>query len=118
MKWKFLYLVFSFVSPAISLAAVGDPSSGTGGVQLQNPIKVGTVQEFIRAVLDIVVQVGFPIIVLALVYTGFLFVKAQGNDEELKTAKRSFFWTVVGAIVLLGAWVITTAISGTIDQLR
>lgn len=116
MKWKFLSLALTLMYATVSFAQI--PSSGTGGVKLDNPIAINSIQEFMRKALEIVVQVGFPIIVLALVYTGFLFVKAQGNEDELKIAKKSFFWTVVGAIVILGAWVITTALSGTVDQLQ
>ncbi len=116
MKWKLYYLMLAVLFPIISHAQA--PNPGSGGVRLDNPIAVGSIQEFMQKALEIVVQVGFPIIVLALVYTGFLFVKAQGNDDELKKAKRSFFWTVVGAIVILGALIITTALSGTINQLK
>ena len=64
------------------------------------------------------VSIGFPILVLALVYSGFLFVKAQGNPTEIETAKKAFFWTVVGGVVLLGSSILAGAIGGTVDAVK
>ena len=90
---------------------------GTGG-SIKNPLgNIDTVSELITVILNIVVQIGLPVIALAIVYTGFLFIKARGNEGELTQAKTTLFWTVIGAAVILGAVVIRTAICGTIEGL-
>lgn len=89
------------------------------GQFLENPLKdINSIPQLIAAILDIVVQIGIPVVALFIIYSGFLFVKARGNPEGLKTAKTAFIWTLVGAAVLLGASVLASVISGTIDQLR
>ena len=82
----------------------------------QNPLKDNTIQEFLVRFLEIVIQIAFPFIVLAVMYTGFLFVKAQGNPEELKTAKQAFLWTVVGALLILGALAVSELIKATVGE--
>lgn len=89
------------------------------GAQLQNPLNpaFSSVPSFIAGALKVVVMVALPLLTLAFVYSGFLFVKAQGNPTELQTARRNFMFTVFGAILILGAWVIATLIGGTVSQL-
>jgi hypothetical protein len=87
--------------------------------QFQNPLKsgLGTVAGFTEAFLKAVVFIMFPIAVVFVIYSGFLFVAAQGNSDELAKAKRNFFWTVIGVGLLLGAWALAVLIKGTIDPI-
>lgn len=92
----------------------------SGGTQvLPNPLgDTDTIGKLVTAILNIVVQIGLPLIALAIVYTGFLFIKARGNETQLTEAKKTLLWTVIGAGVILGAFVIQLAIEGTITELR
>ncbi len=85
---------------------------------IQNPLQFNTIQELIAAVLNLIVTLGTPLLVLAFVYVGFLFVHARGNEQELSKAKQAFFWTVIGAALVLGAFVISEVIQNTISQLQ
>lgn len=68
--------------------------------------------------LEIVMIVGVPIVALAIIYTGFLFVSAQGNSEALTKAKKSLLYTLIGAALLLGAFVLAEAIGKTVDEIK
>ena len=61
--------------------------------------------------------VGIPIVALAIIYTGFLFVQARGNSEELTKAKKVLMYTLIGGALLLGAFVIAKAIGATVDDI-
>jgi len=113
MKRVFFTLV-SFVLPAIVLA------QGSNPVRLNNPLRSGnTLTGFVASILnDVVVPVGAVVVVIAVIYSGFLFVIAQGNEQKLEKAKMTFLFTVIGAAVLLGAAVIANIITVTINQLR
>ncbi|NVN97491.1 hypothetical protein HXX01_04690, partial [Candidatus Nomurabacteria bacterium] len=69
--------------------------ANTGGVNIntniKNPLgsKITDLSSFIKAVVEIVLVVGIPLLALAIIYAGFLFVKAQGNSEELTKAKHA-----------------------------
>lgn len=97
-------------------ALVGEAASS-----YQNPITYGsikTVPELLLALVDLVFTVGVPIIVIFIIYGGFLFVKSGDNESELTKAKNVFMWTLVGALILLGAKAISLAIQGTVDSLK
>jgi hypothetical protein len=91
-----------------------------GRAVLPNPLgsQVNTLAEFIDKILKVVVQFGAVICVFFLIYSGFLFVKASGNEEKLGAAKKTFNWTCLGIMILLGAQVIGAIISGTINQIQ
>ncbi len=89
----------------------GTVGSGGGALQvggpnakLKNPINVGTFGELVKKVISAAVTVLMPFVVLAFVYSGFLFVKAQGKPEDIEKAKEAILYSVVGAFILLGAW--------------
>ena len=139
LKYSFVFVIaFTLVMPVLVGAANNTGSgnnSGTGNntgagnntgsdksitgidFKITNPIKVGTIPEFIELILNIVLTIGIPIVALAIIYCGFLFVKAMGNSEALKKAKGALMYTIVGAFLLLGAWVLASAIQATVDDI-
>lgn len=104
------FLLFPFT---ISHAATGGNPGG-----FKNPIGFNTLKDFLLALLKVIITLAFPIIVLAVVYTGFLFVTSRGSEEKLKTAKKALVWTLIGAMIVLGAFVIANAIKETVDDIK
>ena len=92
------------IAPLVTFFAISVPSSLVFAEVLKNPIKYDTFSAFVAGVTKAAVQVLMPFVVLAFIYAGFLFVKAQGKDTELKKAKEAILWSVVGALILFGAW--------------
>ena len=86
-------------------------------VTLENPIKASTFQAFINSVLTGVMILLTPVIVLMFIWTGFLFVKAQGNAEDLTTAKKSLMFTIIGAALVLGAKGLSSVLLATFKDL-
>ncbi len=97
------------------------PTTGSCGssVGLTNPLNgVCSLSDFLKAILAGVVQIGTIILIMMLVYVGFLFVAARGNAEKLQSAKSALVWTVIGGLILLGATSIQLVIEGTVNSLR
>jgi hypothetical protein len=92
------------------------PTSGTVEF-IKNPIKVNSIIDFIKAIIDVLIKIAIPIIALAIIYSGFLFVSARGNTEKLEAAKRTFIYTLLGAAILLGAWALAQIISETVSAI-
>lgn len=117
---KIGYVLASFfLVPSVAFGeAIGESPSGGFSLQLRNPLKVDTVIELLKALLGIMIQIGLPLAAIAIIYSGFLMVTAQGNEEKLGTAKKAFGYAVLGTLILLGAWVIITAIENTIKLLQ
>lgn len=113
----FIVLVY-MLSPFIFInAADTDVKIET---KIENPLRsdIDTIPKFIEAVINIVLVVGVPIVVLAVIYTGFLFVSAQGKPEEIIKAKKALIYTLIGAALLLGAFVLANAIQSTVHQIE
>lgn len=86
----------------------------------QNPITYGgitSIPDLLLALVDLVFLIGVPIIVLFIIYAGFLFVSAGDNEAAIGKAKTVLMWTLIGALVLLGAKAISAAIQGTVLSL-
>ncbi|MBU1292969.1 pilin [Patescibacteria group bacterium] len=96
----------------------GASGCGAAGTGLKNPLNnICTLPQFLNAILDAVVQLGTIVLILALVYVGFQFVAAQGNEEKIRSARSALMWTVIGGLVLLGAKAIGLVIEGTVSAL-
>ncbi len=91
-----------------------NPSNPNAQGKIVNPIKVDTINGFIKILLEGVLRVGIPIVALAIIYCGFLFVSARGNSEKLSKAKDALLYTLIGAAILLGSWAIAQLISDTV----
>lgn len=99
----------------------GSGSNSTNiSTKINNPLgsELDTIPKFIKAIVEIVIYIGVPIIALAIIYTGFLFVAAQGNSEKITKAKKALMYVLIGAALLLGAFVIANAIQTTVDEIK
>ncbi len=102
-------MVLPLVSFAQASAGIEDP--------LKN-IDSGGISGIVVIILGYVVKIGAVIAIFFFIYSGFLYVKAQGNSEELKKAHSAFLNTVIGTAILLGAQLIATIIVGTISNIK
>jgi lysylphosphatidylglycerol synthetase-like protein (DUF2156 family) len=86
--------------------------------EIQNPLgpQNQTLIALIGNLLKLAAQIGAVFCVFFIIYSGFLFIKAQGKEDELTKAKSVFFWSVVGTAILLGASVVADLISGTVNS--
>lgn len=98
------------------------PTGGSGGVSetitFPNPSPYDTVMEILEAILRALVSILIPIITVMIVYSGYLFVTAGGNEKKLEDAKKMLLGVVIGAALILGAWVLAQAIANTISGLE
>jgi len=115
----FLKKLSAFSIPFLlpSLAFADDVCHGAN-TSLCNPLGYTSLTQFLQKLLQIVAEIGFPVIVLFLVYIGFLFIAAEGNPKKLASARSYLFWAVIGGLIVLGAQALSLAIQGTVDQLK
>ncbi len=91
---------------------------GGGNGKFSNPLGGdGSLSGLLDKMLKVVVQIGAIVVVFFYIYAGFRYVWARGDPGAIKTATGILTWTTVGAMVLLGAQVIATAIHGTVQQI-
>lgn len=131
LKYSFVFVIaisiFSQVALAVNPAVEGIKDPAVTGdnapninTKIDNPLGSGidSIPKLIEAIINIVLMIGIPIVVLAIIYTGFLFVKAQGNPEQITKAKSALLYTLIGAALLLGAFVIANAIGKTVEEIK
>lgn len=124
-RYSFVFiLVFSFLTPFVFITHAENNLGSNDGINIKttidNPLgnNLNSIPSFIEEILNIVLYIGIPIVTLAIIYSGFLFVTAQGNSDKLKTAKNTLLYTIIGAALLLGAFVLANAIGSTVDQIK
>ncbi len=85
---------------------------------LTNPLGYNSLTEFLRRMLQLVAEIGFPVIVLFIVFIGFKFITAEGKPEEIAKVRSLFFWAIVGSLIVLGAEALSLAIQATVGDLQ
>lgn len=86
--------------------------------QITNPLGNTKLLDLVDIIVNGLVTLATPIVILMVIYAGFLFVSAQGNVEKLEQAKRAIMYSLIGALILLGAVAISSLIGGTVESLR
>src|SRR5437764_1208979 len=101
-NWGRLSLILSaslipIVSWADTQGPVTNPCVATAG-KICNPLgTTSTIPALIHNILIGALTLGIPVVALAIVYSGFLFVFARGNSEKLGKAKDTLMYTLIGA---------------------
>lgn len=116
---SFLILFLLLFLPVFMLYADGEtlPSDSSAG-KIVNPIPtITSIPGLIHTILDGLLTVGIPLLALAIVYCGFLFVSARGNPEKITKARDALLYTLIGAAILLGSWALAKMIAATVDLL-
>ncbi|MBP9760376.1 MAG: hypothetical protein KBD24_03340 [Candidatus Pacebacteria bacterium] len=107
----FAVVLFVYALPVLTVLADCNPKEA-----FCSPVD-GDLYTLLIKILNAVIFILFPIIVLMIVYTGFLFVSAQGNPTKIEEARRALMWTVIGALVLLGSKALAMAICATVKDI-
>ncbi len=105
----FVFMLFAPVIFAGDISTTIDNPLGKNGPQ--------DIPAFIQVIIKIVLIVAVPVVTLAIIYTGFLFVEARGKPEEITKAKKALTYTLIGSALLLGALVIAKAIQVTVNEI-
>jgi len=112
-----LLLPIIMLTFVVVVHAQTNPCTNSSTNCFQNPTGSTTFDGFLAAAMTAMVKIAVPIITVFIVYSGFLFVTAQGNQAKLETAKRNFMYSVLGALLILAAWVLANIIGSTVTQL-
>ena len=86
---------------------------------LDNPLdgRADNLLQLLELVLSAVIAIAFPVVVLFIIYSGFLFITAQGNEAKLAEAKRYILYTIIGGLIVLGSYALSRAISATVCKI-
>lgn len=85
--------------------------------QIENPLRSENFGQIIEGLARAIATIGIPIAAIFIIYSGLLFVTARGNEEQLTRAKKTLGWTLIGTILVVGAWVIAQALNALLQTL-
>jgi type IV secretory pathway VirB2 component (pilin) len=87
-------------------------------ITFENPLGQTSIRDLLEKILDFLTQLGAVVAVIFVVYAGFRLVFARGNEAELTKAKQTLVWALVGAAIVLGAFMLAEVINNTANELR
>ncbi len=83
--------------------------------ELSNPLTFEKISGLLAALLNVVIVISIPFIIFFLIYSGFMYVTARGNPEQIQQASKSLTYAIIGGVVILGAMAITTIITNIVN---
>lgn len=69
--------------------------------------------QFLNDLIGAITFLAIPVIVMFIIYAGFLFVTAGGDESQIETAKKTAVYTLIGASIILAADLISEVLSST-----
>jgi len=116
-----LFQIFAFA--AVPIASAADEINTLIKDQLEpvedvyspdKPVTEKTLAESIARLIRVVLGFLGIIFLVLIVYSGFMWMTAAGNEEKISTAKKTMVAAIIGAAIVLAAYAITYFV---IDQL-
>ena len=101
--------------PFVSVAAAQIQADRQAG--FLNPLKADSLSSLLALIINGAIMILMPLVVLVIIYSGLMFLLAQGNEQKLKKAKNNFLWVIIGVAVLLGAEIISKVLQTTADTI-
>lgn len=74
--------------------------------ELKNLTKWADLNEFVRSIPNLLVGLASVIFLFVLVYGGYVYLTARGNEEKEHLAKNIFLFAIMGLIIVLGAYAV------------
>lgn len=117
MNMKNIRYIASYAAVAMLSLPVIVFGEGDGTGKITNPLgnKNSDLFSFIDTLIDAVLKLGSIVAVLAIIYAGFLFVTASGDEKKISTAKSVLLYAVIGIAILLGARALSAVIVNTVE---
>ena len=86
--------------------------------QLKSPLAFTTIEELLLVILNVFMVIATPIIILFIIYAGFLYVTAKGNAEQVKQATTALAYAVIGGVILLGSVAIAEIVKNIVEAFK
>ena len=107
-------MVFIFFPLAMNAAAIfddGDVIADSSTLPVEGTSPVARIVQIIQVSLSFL----GAITTIVLVYAGFLFAFSGGNPTVVDKARKTLTWALIGMLVVLASWAMTTFVKGNFD---
>lgn len=79
-----------------------------------NFIRFESIEDLVVGILNILIIIAIPIIVLFIIYAGFLYVTANGNVSQIEQATRALTYSVIGGVLVIGAVALSEVVANVV----
>jgi hypothetical protein len=110
---KFQLTVISF----FVFAGLFEFAAAQGSAQVTNPLDAENVGQFLLDIVDVITTLAVPVIAIMIIYAGFLFVTAGGDESQIEDAKSTALYVAIGAAIILGADLIIAVLENTTESI-
>jgi hypothetical protein len=119
-------LALRVVLPAIVLALLL-PDATLAQSTYPNPLDpdgsgpdegVNDIPGFLALVLEGLSLLLMPLVIIFIIYAGYLFVTAQGEEAKISKARATLMYAIIGAAVILGARIMADILADTLTELN
>ncbi len=109
-----------FAAFCASSAFLFVPLAASAEALIQPPFAVSSIQDLLQKLISVALQIGIPIMVLAIMFIGFQYVweASKGREAKLGPIHENFKYTLLGAALMLGAYVILDILNNTFRALQ
>ncbi len=119
---KYFFILLAIVVPQLALGLTFDPRTGdqTGLIKTSiNSVDLGNAAPTVVAlnIVNAALSLLAAVCVGLLIYAGFLWIWARGNQDEVKRAKDIIQGTVIGLVIVLAALGITQFVFTTVGDI-
>jgi hypothetical protein len=104
---KYCFGLIGLILPAFCMAAADLGQSAAAGIGLEGDL-VGMIANIIKTGLTLVGAVALAMIV----YGGFLYISAAGDESQIKKAKTVLIYAIIGIIVIGLAYALVAFVLG------
>jgi hypothetical protein len=109
--------LLSAAMPILSYAA-DDPETTPGSkglnYSLNNPLSAPSIEQLFIDIIGLAITLLTPLVVIFIILAGFKYVTARGKPEEIKKATAALTYAIIGGVIIIGAFAISTIIANTI----
>ncbi|MEN9920700.1 MAG: hypothetical protein RL538_593 [Candidatus Parcubacteria bacterium] len=106
------FLLVTLSAPHLTGATVQENEGGGGNISyaLKNPLAFDSIEDFVVAILNVVIVIATPIVVLFIIFAGFKYVTARGNPGQIQEATQALTYAIIGGVLIIGAVAISKII--------
>ena len=114
LKQIFTFNDFNFIPHALAQTTTQATTSNQYADLFPQQGLVGTIQKVVKFGINYIVA---PILTIGVIWAGFRFVKAEGNPEELASAKKFATWMLIAIAVAVAAPLLLNILLDTIQSI-
>ena len=114
MKISKLSLAPIFLALANSTAAYADAKPSDWIETIDTPAGSMTIPQLIKRILDFAIGFAVVVCVIILIFAGYQYMTANGDENKIQTATKSLTWAIVGLVVCFIAVILVKFVGTTI----